>query len=83
MPRERDRNKKTFHRGHYEIISARFREDMSRYVNDEGYPHNDAAAYKAAALTELAGNLADRFAFDNDEFDRNIFLERCGVIATS
>ena len=80
MPRERDANRKMFHKGHYEVIAARFREQASRYLDGEGYPINDDGAAKAMALIELAGALADRFKFDNEEFDRNIFIERCGLL---
>jgi len=80
MPREADRNKRTFHKGHYEIIAARFREQMSRYTDADGKPVNTAACYKADALEELARSLSDRFKFDNEEHDTAIFLERCGVI---
>lgn len=82
MPRERDRNAKKFHRGHYEIIAGQFRQQMSRYLDDEGKPVNTAAVYKADALEELARSMSDRFAFDNEEHDTQIFLERCGVVAT-
>ena len=86
MPRERDRNRRLFNRGHYEVIAARFREEMSRYVDDvnEGVTLKDAlesgTMVQVETLSDLACALADRFEFDNSEFDRNTFLERCGVI---
>jgi hypothetical protein len=86
VPRESDRNARKFHKGHYEIIAGRFREQMSRYVNDEGelvghtgdeVRENDAAVH---ALNELARSLSERFKFDNEDHDTSIFLERCGVV---
>ena len=82
LPRESDRNANKFHKGHYEIIAARFREQMSRYLDDNGQPVNTAGCYKADALEELARSLSDRFKFDNEEHDTAIFLERCGVVAS-
>jgi hypothetical protein len=89
MPRERDRNRKMFHKGHYEVIAARFREQVSRYVNDEGEAvaafASDATGVNcnatiAVALRDLAEELSARFAFDNEEHDSGIFMERCGFI---
>jgi hypothetical protein len=68
MPRESDKNRQMFHRGHYEVIAARFREVVSKTII---YGEVDV-------LKELATTLADRFEFDNDRFDRAIFMERCG-----
>jgi hypothetical protein len=80
MSRERDRNRKMFHKGHYEVIAARFREQVSRYQDDEAYPVDTEGANKITALLELAEALATRFEFDNEEFDRMIFYERCGLV---
>jgi hypothetical protein len=80
MPRERDANRKLFHRGHWEVISARFREQMSHHTDSEGDTLDNVVAISAAnALTDLAMALAARFGFDNEDFDREIFLERCGM----
>lgn len=80
MPRERDMNRKMFHKGHYEVIAARFREQVARYINSDGDPISNSAELKLTALGDLADALANRFAFDNEEFDRKIFLERCGIV---
>ncbi len=83
--RERDMNRKMFHKGHWEVIAARFREQVSEYAipGEEAYDEIEigtAAAASIRALRSLAGALADRFTLDNEEFDKNIFLERCGFI---
>lgn len=79
--RERDRNRKHFHKGHYEIIAARFREEFSTYVNEDGTPvvsyNHGEGLIAATALVRLCGSLANRFEFDNDEFEREIFFKRC------
>lgn len=78
--RERDKNRKLFHKGHYEVLAARFREEASKYADDEGYPNNSTDSFKMSALIELAASFADRFSFDNEQFDRDIFFERCGIM---
>jgi len=80
MPRESDRNAKKFHKGHYEIIAARFREQVSRYTDSDGEPVTTGACHKADALEELALSLSERFKFDNEEHDTAIFMERCGFV---
>src|SRR5215472_5224384 len=79
-------NRKIFHRGHYEVIAARFREALTPYVEIETYeePGSEAAmkeivAKSAAkfALTNLALELARRFQFDNEDFLPEVFLNRC------
>jgi hypothetical protein len=89
MPRERDKNRKMFHRGHYEVIAARFREQVSRHVTQDGQLVQDgdygtSEHYGALyALRDLAEELSARFAFDNEDFDAGIFMERCGFINIS
>lgn len=80
MPRERDKNRKLFHRGHYEVIAARFREQLSRYVNEDGQSEELDGYIKAHALRDLAEEMSARFEFDNDEHDTGLFMERCGFI---
>jgi len=76
MSRERDRNRKLFHRGQYEVIAARFREEFSMWVNQDGEPIDLEATYAVNALANLWKSLADRLAFDNEDFDREIFRKR-------
>ena len=87
MARERDKNRKMFHKGHYEVIAARFREQVSRYMNEDGVPMDNTdemttedAYQRVMALRDLAEELSARFEFDNDQFDSGIFMERCGFI---
>jgi hypothetical protein len=91
MSRERDRNRKMFHTGHFEVIAARFREQVSEYAEPEAVADitygtdsegiaDVSSAASIRALYSLAKALAERFEFDNESFDRNIFLERCGFI---
>jgi len=76
MSRERDRNRKLMHRAHYEILAARFREELSIWVNQDGDPVGREAICAIAALEGLWNSLADRLAFDNEDFDREIFRKR-------
>lgn len=86
MPRERDYNRKMFHRGHYEVIAARFREEASVYamtpidIDGDVVELDTRAAQALRTLRNLAESLSERFAYDNEEHDKNIFLERCGFI---
>ncbi|HEY1248781.1 MAG TPA: hypothetical protein VGE97_07335 [Nitrososphaera sp.] len=81
MSRERDRNTKKFSRQHYEIIAARFREEFSVYVDSDGQPAKDdeqiAVIAAIQALAKLVAALDARFEFDNEDYDREIFLKRC------
>jgi hypothetical protein len=80
MSRERDRNTKKFHKGQYEIIAARFREEFSKYVNADGQAAENDDIPAIQALAGLCHSLAARFEFDSDEFDREIFLSRCSPV---
>ena len=81
MPRESDRNANKFHKGHYEIIAGRFREQVSRYQNEDGEvaPGTDNY-YRLLGLKDLALSLSERFKFDNEIHDTAIFMERCGFV---
>jgi hypothetical protein len=68
--RERDINRKLFHRGHYEIIAGRFRNALEPLMGDE-----DGTA--ANVLVDLALNFAHRLQADNEDFDPVLFLNRC------
>lgn len=83
--RERDLNRKMFHRGHYEVIAARIREQLEPILKAEHF-FDDYAQYneqveksrlQSGALINLAISLAKRLQLDNEEFDPVIFLNRC------
>jgi hypothetical protein len=90
--RERDVNRKMFHRGHYEVIAGRFREQLrpiqeaeeyfqQQYGDEGNWPGRtgqlDKARLQRNAIVDLALSFAGRFALDNDEFDPIIFLDKC------
>ena len=84
--RERDINRKLFHRGHHEVIAKQFREAIRSTAQAQ---HGDRMAavrptpglrYTVSgmtALVDLAIELAERFTLDNDDFDPCIWLDRC------
>ena len=72
--RESDINKKMFHKGHYEIIAARFREAFAQHVQNTDDP---GELYVWGALVDLALSMALRFQADNEDFDPVIFMNRC------
>lgn len=71
--RKSDINAKKFHRGHYEIIAARFREALTPYLGKDS--DHDIGAKNA--LINLALSMAVRFQADSEDFDALIFLDRC------
>jgi hypothetical protein len=91
--RPQDRNRKLFHRGHYEIIAARFRESLEplfraqetaiEELNDANIIEPYRTSFEklirlpATAATGVAISLAKRFALDNEGFDPVMFLDRC------
>jgi len=80
--RDNERNRRLFHAGHYNIIAKRISTEIDEWkgVTGEVTPA-EQIVYPTVmfAMRNLAEALADRFAIDNDTFDRQIFLERCGV----
>lgn len=77
--RERDIDRKMFHKGHYEVIAARFREQLSRYSYEGISDDAERVRWLLArdALVDLALALAKRFQLDNSDFEPVLFLERC------
>jgi hypothetical protein len=73
--RERDINAKKFHRGHYEVIAARFRNALEPYMSDEEYTVEERAV--RAAIVNLAISFAERLQADNEDFEPETFLNRC------
>lgn len=74
--RERDINRKLFHRAHYEIIAKLLRESLDVYLPvQEGQPQLNL--HRSGALVDFAIDLAKRFQLDNESFDPIIFLDRC------
>lgn len=74
--READMNRKLFHRGHYEIIAARFRNNLEQYgapIPSTTQAINDVRN----AIVELALEFAQRLQTDNEDFDPLIFLDKC------
>lgn len=84
--RERDINAKKFHKGHYEIIAARFREALEPYMGQESNAtllspdfvdtKTEMLAVRSA-IVNLAIDFARRLQADNDLFEPVIFLDRC------
>jgi len=80
--RESDVNKKKFHRGHYEIIAARFRQGLEPYMNTHQFDGDtivteDFLRGGKTALIDLALSLGLRFQADSEDFDPYIWLDRC------
>lgn len=78
--RERDINRKMFHRGHWEVIAARFRHELDyKYATYANYGTFEIEVQRAQrnALIDLAIALGQRFALDNEEFDPLVWLDRC------
>jgi len=77
--RERDINRKLFHKGHYEIIAGRFRRALEPYMGlSELSEHSQGQFLHArVALVDLALEFAYRLQADNEDFDPLIFLRRC------
>jgi hypothetical protein len=61
-----------FHRAHYNIIAARFRE-QNWYTRSS----SDYARQARTSLTNIALDLAERFQEDNERFDPLKFLDAC------
>lgn len=89
--RERDINRKLFHRAHYEILAKRFREALEPYctsdADDTNYvkvgeytriqnPRTENLAARFV-LVKLAMDLCLRLLADNEEFKPVTFLNRC------
>jgi hypothetical protein len=86
MPNKYSVNRKLFHKGHWEIIAARFREALVPFVEINTFEPEGSEAAKLElasksaarfALIDLAMELARRFKLDNDEFVPEMFLDRC------
>lgn len=58
----------------YELIAACFADQMR-----EANIHDMYAEHAQAYLNALARDLAHEFANDNPRFDRNKFMEACGL----
>jgi hypothetical protein len=74
--RKRDVDRKMFHRGHYEVIASRIREELTKQ-EQVFIPGSPTLASARNALIDLALSLANRFALDNYEFSAEVFLDRC------
>lgn len=79
--RERDINRKLFHRGHYEVVAGRFRHALEPMLSatattDDEYLKEYRLA-QSSAITNLAIDMALRFQADNEDFDPTVFLTRC------
>jgi hypothetical protein len=81
--RKRDVDRKMFHRGHWEVIAARFREQLEPILEAQAnYEEKTGTLSKyfhgqSTSLVNLALSLANRFALDNYEFSAEVFLDRC------
>jgi hypothetical protein len=67
-------DRKLFHRAHYEILAARFREELTFELGEQDPIKRQA---RMQAYVRLARRLADRFAIDNHDFDEKIWFEKC------
>jgi hypothetical protein len=81
--RERDIDRKLFHKAHYEILANQFRRSL-----EIAYEQNGKSELMAdgtirrhfpitSAVVDLAISVAKRLQLDNSEFDPVIFLNRC------
>ena len=82
--RERDINAKKFHKGHYEIIAARFRNALEPYMStdlDTDPPFfvevKSEIMSIRVAIVNLAVDFARRLQADNEDFLPEVFLNRC------
>lgn len=62
-----------FHRGHYNIIAKRFREELAKYTDS----HTLSGKIARNAIYDLALSMARRLVKDNPEFDPLMFLDNC------
>jgi len=91
--RERDINRKMFHKGHHEVIAKQFREQLEPIMEAQRFYRTDdddsvdtrieygrqleKCMLQSTTLVNLAIELAKRFTLDNDDFDPCIWLDRC------
>lgn len=66
-----------FHRGHYNIIAAQFRDMIAETMGTDSPGENAMAILARVTLAEFCMRLAQRFEQDNPEFDALKFLEQC------
>lgn len=79
-------NAKLFHRGHYNILAKRFSEELDEWhmVTDKTDATEEELTLLVIqegvvlAIRHLAEAMADRFAIDSDEFDRELWMTNCG-----
>ena len=78
--READKNRKLFHRAHYNIIAKRFNEALDPYMSpfsDEALDINSEIKAIRASIVGLAIDFALRLHADNEDFDPVMFLNAC------
>jgi len=87
--RERDINRKLFHKGHHEVIAKQFRTQLEPIMEAQQFYGNESdqadiasiqlnrARLQSGAIINLAIELAKRFTLDNEDFDPCVWLDRC------
>ena len=88
--RERDINRKLFHKGHHEVIAKQFREaltpifearkfyDQDEVLNSVNLKYmKEKVMLQSGVMVDLAISMAKRFTLDNEDFDPCVWLDRC------
>jgi hypothetical protein len=81
--RNRDVDRKMFHKGHYEVIAGQFRRELEPILNSHEHHRErtgETSRYlhgQSTALVNLALAMARRLQLDNHDFDPVIFLDKC------